>query len=112
MLLNTKYATPKYAFFDSGTDRMHMDSVLRAKEKIPGPDHYMYVKSQKRNRSRVQPLRATTSGNFGGYSVETDLGYEKNFKSYGNTVFGRQYRKSWAIDKNKSANPGPGNYRY
>ena len=53
MLLNTKYATPKYAFFDSGTDRMHMDSVLRAKEKIPGPDHYMYVKSQKRNRSRV-----------------------------------------------------------
>jgi hypothetical protein len=31
---------------------------------------------------------------------------------YGSTVFGKGVRRSWAVNKEKSQNPGPGNYRH
>ena len=53
----------------------------------------------------------TTSGLIGGFSEDMEMGFERQFKNNGKTVFGKGVRKSWAIDERKVAVPGPGRYR-
>lgn len=61
--------------------------------------------------SRNDLARGTTSGIITGFSEDLDMGYEKQFKNNGKTVFGKGMRKSWAVDERKLGMPGPGNYR-
>ena len=65
--------------------------MLKVKAQMPAPNSYVSVKSDsiRRKISRNELAKGTTSGLIGGFSEDMEMGFERQFKNNGKTVFGK-----------------------
>lgn len=91
VLLNSKFQSPIGVNLDGAAYRLEIDRMLKVKAQMPAPNSYVSVKSDsiRRKLSRNELQRGTTSGVVTGYSEDLEMGYERQFKNNGKTVFGK-----------------------